>query len=221
MTNDSHKLPPPGCGKPAGRPRACDLEARTHDLISTAGTLFLQHGYIKVSLEMIAREAHVAVRTIYVKFGGKAGLLKAVMETNRERYLSMYDMETDTRPFKEIVGDFGRRFFDLVTAAEAINMQRMVLVEAPGNPELAQTYSETGPQQVRAMLRRFFARPDIRSQIRDEVPLDLLPVHLINCILGDHFSRFLFEPEAGARERSLRDLDQRVALFCHGVLRAG
>ena len=62
------------CGKPAGRPRAADMEARMENLLHTAGCLFLEKGYGKVSLEMIAREAHVAVRTIYVKFGGKAGL---------------------------------------------------------------------------------------------------------------------------------------------------
>ena len=61
--------------KSAGRPKAADAEARMHDLVHTAGMLFLKNGYTKVSLESIARQAHVAVRTIYVKFGGKAGLL--------------------------------------------------------------------------------------------------------------------------------------------------
>src|SRR6476469_5925614 len=96
--------------KAAGRPRACDLEARHHNLIHTAGQLFLQHGYGKVSLEMIAREAHVAVRTIYVKFGGKAGLLKAVLVANRERYFNTQDMEQDQRALKEIVSDFAAHF---------------------------------------------------------------------------------------------------------------
>jgi TetR/AcrR family transcriptional repressor of mexJK operon len=54
----------PAC-KSAGRPKASDAEARLHDLVQTAGTMFLKCGYAKVSLEAIAREAHVAVRTIY------------------------------------------------------------------------------------------------------------------------------------------------------------
>ncbi|MEG1117818.1 MAG: helix-turn-helix domain-containing protein, partial [Janthinobacterium sp.] len=76
------------CGKPAGRPRAADMEARMDNLLHTAGCLFLEKGYGKVSLEMIAREAHVAVRTIYVKFGGKSGLFNAVVELRRAAYFS-------------------------------------------------------------------------------------------------------------------------------------
>src|SRR4051812_25167327 len=76
------------CGKSAGRPRARDLEARMQNLVATAGQLFLSKGYGNVSLEMIAREAHVAVRTIYVKFGGKAGLFNAVIVANRSRFFS-------------------------------------------------------------------------------------------------------------------------------------
>lgn len=208
------------CGKAAGRPRNSEIEARMHMLIHTAGALFLEHGYSKVSLETIAREAHVAVRTIYVKFGGKAGLLKAVLVHNRDQFFKLDEMETDPRPFKEIVGDFGLHFHHLITAPEALSMQRMVAAEARANPELAHTYFDAGPKQVREMLARFFARPDIRVQLRGEAPIDLLPMHLLNCVMGDFFSRFLFEGAQPGREECLRTLAQRLDLFYHAVLRA-
>jgi TetR/AcrR family transcriptional regulator, mexJK operon transcriptional repressor len=205
--------------KPAGRPRASDIEARARNLICTAGALFLKHGYTKVSLEAIAREAHVAVRTIYVKFGGKAGLFNAVLETNRDRFFDMHGMETDPRPIKSIVDDFSRRFLDLVMEPAALSMQRMVIAEAASNPELAQTYFDAGPKQMREMLARFFARPDIRAQLRDDVPLALLPVHLLNCVMGDHISRYLFQPSPEPREDVARSLDARLSLFYRSVLR--
>jgi TetR/AcrR family transcriptional repressor of mexJK operon len=218
MDKDLHTTTLP-CAKPAGRPRASDIEARMQNLIHTAGVLFLRHGYIKVSLEMIAREAHVAVRTIYVKFGGKAGLFKAMLAANRDRFFDMHGMDTDTRPLKEIVNDFSQHFLDLVTAPEAISMQRMVFAEAVSNPELAQTYFDAGPKQVREMLARFFARPDIRAQIRDDVPPELLPLHLLNSVMGDQVTRYLFEPVAQAREELVRCLHERLALFYRSVLR--
>ncbi|WP_219837446.1 helix-turn-helix domain-containing protein [Paenibacillus sp. R14(2021)] len=61
-----------------------DREGRRHLLLHLAAALFAERGYGKVSLEMIAREAHVAVRTIYVKFGGMAGILKAIIEDERD-----------------------------------------------------------------------------------------------------------------------------------------
>src|SRR5665647_1901186 len=121
----------PSSVKCAGRPRSSEREARMHDLIHTAGVLFLKHGYRNVSLEMLAREAHVAVRTIYVKFGGKAGLLNAVLVANRERFFNTNEMEQDRRPLKEIVSDFAAHFLDLVSMPEALSMQRMVIADAP------------------------------------------------------------------------------------------
>jgi AcrR family transcriptional regulator len=217
MTIDSQT---PSCGSQcAGRPRSSDREARLHNLIHTAGQLFLKHGYRNVSLEMLAREAHVAVRTIYVKFGGKAGLLNAVLVANRERFFNTHDMEQDQRPLKQIVSDFGVHFLDLVTMPEALSMTRMVIADAPGNAELAQTFFDAGPKQAREMLLRFFTRPDIRAQLRDDVEVDLLPVHLLNCIGGDQYSRLLFEQPKVPRAQVLRELEQRLELFYRGVLK--
>ena len=190
-----------------------------HDLIETAGQLFLKHGYRNVSLEMLAREAHVAVRTIYVKFGGKAGLLNAVLVANRERFFNTHDMEKDQRPLKEIVSDFATHFLDLVTMPEALSMTRMVIADAPGNEELARTFFDAGPKQTRDMLMRFFTRPDIRAQLRDDAHLDLLPVHLLNCVSGDHYSKLLFGPVPAPRAQVLRELEERLDLFYRSVLR--
>jgi AcrR family transcriptional regulator len=168
---------------------------------------------------MLAREAHVAVRTIYVKFGGKAGLLNAVLAANRERFFDTHDLDEDQRPFKEIVHDFAVHFLDLITMPEAISMQRMVIADAPGNVELAQTFFEAGPKQTRDMLVRFFSRPDIRAQLRDELDLDMLAVHLLSCIEGDRFSRWLFAPVKVSRAQVMRELEQRLDLFYRGALK--
>lgn len=205
--------------KAAGRPKACELDARRNELIETAGTLFLRHGYTKVSLEAIARAAHVAVRTIYVKFGGKAGLLKAVMESRRDRFFKVRDMETDTRPFKEIIDDFAGHFVHLLCLPEAVSLQRVVIAEARDNPELAQAFFDAGPRLTRELLERFFARPDIRAQLREDLPFDLLPMHLLNCIAGDQMERFLFPQSHAYYEQVRNRLDDRLALFYRSVLR--
>ncbi len=98
-------------------------------------------------------------------------------------------------------------------------MTRMVIADAPGNVELAQTFFDAGPKQTRDMLLRFFTRPDIRAQLRDDVNLDLLPVHLLNCVSGDHYSKLLFGPTPAPRAEVLHDLEQRLDLFYRSVLR--
>jgi len=209
----------PPAHKAPGRPKAADLEARHQCLIQTAGQLFLKLGYGKVSLELIAREAHVAVRTIYVKFGGKSGLFQSVLIANRDRFITPNQMESDQRPFKEIIDEFGEHFFDMITAPEALAVQRMVIAESKTNPEVGTSFYEAGPRQTREMLGKFFARQDMRAQMRDDVDLDLLPSFLIQCIMGDPFSRFLFAPESVPREEMLRLLNKRLALFYRSVLK--
>jgi TetR/AcrR family transcriptional regulator, mexJK operon transcriptional repressor len=207
------------CAKSAGRPRARDVEARMQSLIDTAACLFLEKGYSKVSLEMIAREAHVAVRTIYVKFGGKAGLLSAVLAAGRSRFFSITEMETDKRSIPEIIDDFADRFLAMITAPTALSMQRMVIAESKSNPELAQTFFATGPLETRAMLERFFARPDIAAQLHGDVDVEQLPVYLLNCIMGDQLRRFLLDDQAGAAGDDASALKRRLALFYRSALR--
>lgn len=208
----------PPANKAPGRPKAADLEARHQCLIQTAAQLFLKLGYGKVSLELIAREAHVAVRTIYVKFGGKSGLFQSVLIANRDRFITPNQMEADQRPFKVVIDEFGEHFYDMITAPEAMAVQRMVIAESKTNPEVATSFFEAGPRQTREMLARYFARPEVRAQMRDDVDLELLPSFLIQCIVGDPFSRFLFDPATQPREEMLRLMNKRIAMFYRCVL---
>jgi len=210
----------PCFGKAAGRPRAADKEARLQALLHTAAHLFLEKGYSKVSLEMIAREAHVAVRTIYVKFGGKAGLLNAVIENGRAHFFAgMTDMCSDPRPMREVLEDFSLRFLELVSAPSFVSLHRMVVAEAKTTPELAQTFYQAGPQRTREQLTGFFSRPEVRTQLRDDVTLETLAVHLTSCLLGDNMVRMLFPPERAPTEAELRQQAKKgLDLFLRGAM---
>jgi TetR/AcrR family transcriptional repressor of mexJK operon len=204
---------------PAGRPRASELEARHQNLIHTAAQLFLTHGYGNVSLEAIAREAHVALRTIYVKFGGKSGLLKAVIDANRDKFYTLQAMENDQRPLQEILLDFGYHFYDMISTPVAVALQRMVIAESRSSPELAETFFNSGPRQTREILAQFFDRPIIRDQLRRDLDITLLPVFLLNCLLGDQFGRFLFDDTSTLLAETRATVPQRIELFLRAVLR--
>lgn len=208
------------CGKSAGRPRAADVEARLQNLLAAATDLFLQHGYSNVSLEAIARQAHVAVRTIYVKFGGKAGLLHAIINDNRERYFHPQSgMATDHRPVEQVLSDFGISFLKLIYAPAAIKLHRMVVAESMSNPELADTFNNAGPLKTREIVGDYFARPEIAVQFRSDMSSTLLTTHLLNCIMGEQMSRFLYPNAIELTESELRDkVAEGLKLFFRGTL---
>jgi TetR/AcrR family transcriptional repressor of mexJK operon len=206
------------CPSAAGRPRATDVESRMHNLVHCAGQLFIKLGYNKVSLEMIAREAHVAVRTIYVKFGGKPGLLKAVLAANRERFFDVDAMDTDTRPIREVIDQFSEHLLELLSKPEAISMCRMVIADAPANPELARAFFDAGPVPTKMMLVRYFARPDIEQQLHPEMSAEVASMMLMACISGNQLERLLFSPAEKPWEQYLAELHARLAFFYRAAL---
>jgi len=218
MSKSSQESSAP-CLRSAGRPKASDVEARMQDLIDVAAQLFLANGYTRTSLESIARAARVAVRTIYVKFGGKAGLLEAVLMSRRDTFFRIRDMEHDLRPFREVVDDFAHQFYDLLCQDQLIAMQRVVIAEAGDNPELARTFYDTGPRLTREMLERFFVRPDIRAQLRADLPFEELPALITSWISGDAMQRFVFPHDQPSHDEAHRLLRQRLELFYRAVLR--
>jgi len=57
--------------------RVADTEAK---ILRAANELFVQHGYAATTLAAVAAHAAVAPRTVYVRFGTKAALLKRVVD---------------------------------------------------------------------------------------------------------------------------------------------
>ncbi|HEY3523753.1 MAG TPA: helix-turn-helix domain-containing protein [Candidatus Limnocylindrales bacterium] len=60
--------------------RAAQAAQTKRDILAAAGALFRERGYGGASIPLIAREAGVAVETIYRAFGNKAALFTAVVE---------------------------------------------------------------------------------------------------------------------------------------------
>ena len=202
----------------AGRPTGAEAEARLNDLLDTAARLILSKGYGKVSLEAIAKEARVAVRTIYVKFGGKAGLLKAILLRHRAGAFDPVGMELMQRPIRDTLMEFGLRFHRLVSTPEATALYQIVVAEAHANPDLAEAFWDAGPRQTRELLARYFARPDISAQLKPGASPERLAVHLMNCLMGDQLRRFLFESRCGVATTP-EEIEQGLDLFLDGVLR--
>lgn len=203
----------------AGRPKAAEAEARLNDLMDTAARLILEKGYGKVSLEAIAKEARVAVRTIYVKFGGKAGLLKAILLRYRAGAFDPVGMEDSIQgPIRDTLRAFGLRFHSLVSSPEATALYQIVVAEAHANPDLAEAFWDAGPRQTRELLARYFALPAIRAQLDTDAPPERLAIHLMNCLMGDQLRRFLFESRCGVATTPA-EIEQGIDLFLRGVLK--
>jgi TetR/AcrR family transcriptional repressor of mexJK operon len=201
----------------AGRPRLSEVEPRTRWIVDCAANLFIANGYHKVSLNAIAREANVAVRTIYVKFGGKAGLFDAMLRSHRQTFFTgMPAMNLEGRSVDEVLHDFARRYLRLVTSDRAVAMQRMVITEAPGNPELSRSFMLAGLEPTLTMLAAFFTLPGVRGIFNADIPPERLARHLITCLMGDFLCRLLTGGAKPMGEPSEASIREALSLFLHG-----
>ena len=86
--------------------------AQTEERIIAAATeLFLENGYVPSTLEAVAKRAEVAARTVYVRFGTKAALLKRVVDVS---------IVGDTQPVNVLGRDWAQAGMTAPTAAERI-----------------------------------------------------------------------------------------------------
>ncbi len=60
-------------------------EATRRQILDAAERLFIRDGYVATSMAMIAKEAGVALKTVYVAFETKSGLLQALWNRNLRR----------------------------------------------------------------------------------------------------------------------------------------
>jgi AcrR family transcriptional regulator len=120
---------------------------QTRDQITDiAWELFLSGGYAATTVAAIAAAAHVSVETIYKGFGGKPGLVRAIIEKGlagegpvpaEQRSDHIRDTEPDPRKILAAWGAFtaeiGPRVYPILTLARDA---------ATGDPEIAATLEE-------------------------------------------------------------------------------
>lgn len=166
----------------SGRPPRCHLEARRKELLATALQLFIVHGYPEVSLAAIASAAHVAVRTIYVKFGGKAGLLNALIEAERQRHhQQLTALDTRGGVMHQLESYAGH----LVRRARDEGLARLhAIVIANGNDTARAAWRAAGTGQLAPRLELLFSQAEAQALFGDELAVQDLCIHFLHCIAG-------------------------------------
>jgi TetR/AcrR family transcriptional repressor of mexJK operon len=201
----------------AGRPRRADIESRERHLLDCAAALFIGLGYHKVSLAAVAREARVAVRTIYVKFGGKAGLFNAALQAHRERlFMDLPPPDPSGRALDGILCDFAHHFLRCVTSECALALQRRGIADALDGPALPGGFLQPGLEPVLLLLAGFFSRPDVACQLRTDLPPRRLAHHFLACLIGEHLYWMLEDSAYSAPDEADAAIGDAIRLFLGG-----
>lgn len=199
------------CGRPC---KGEELLSRDR-VLDSALQLFLEHGYGKLSMETIARDARVSLRTIYRHFDGKAGLFGALIKRCTDQFIGSL---SDECPLEEALIAFGQQFLFRVTRPNVLRMRAILIGEARQFPDLATQFYEQGPSRTLGQLARFFARHQQAGRIRTIDP-DFLADQFISVLRGERLQRLQLGLEAPPDEEDIAVwVTQTTRLFLEGCM---
>lgn len=136
----------------AGRPRADEVGERVDELLSITERLLVERGYGEATLNLIAREAGVSKQTIYTKFGGKPGLIRAMLQRMSERSHSAATFAADDDlPLHDGLLRRVRLLIELTNSASGVAIITISRREARTFPEFH--------DEMLAARRRYFIEP--------------------------------------------------------------
>lgn len=202
-----------------GRPRKGEECLSRDRLLDTAFSLFLENGYGNLSLETIARDARVSMRTIYSQFGGKAGLFGAVIKRCSDQFVTSLSEENDLEDSpEEALISFAKQFLYRITRPEVVRMRTILIGESLRFPDLATQFYEQGPQRTLDHLTKFFARQQQTGYFAAVDP-HFLADHFLSALRNGRFQKLQLGLESTPDEAEIDVwVRQSVGLFLRGCL---
>ncbi|EGW21438.1 TetR/AcrR family transcriptional regulator [Methylobacter tundripaludum] len=203
-----------------GRPRKGEELLSRDRLLDTAFTLFLEFGYGNLSLETIARDARVSMRTIYNQFGGKAGLFGAVIRRCSDQFVTGLSEEYALKSSpEEALVFFAKQFLYSITRPNAVRIRAILIGESLRFPDLATQFYEQGPQRTLDHLAQFFARQQKTGCFAEMEPR-FLADQLLSALRNERFQKLQLGLEPTPDEAEIDVwVRQAIGFFLRGSLK--
>lgn len=162
--------------------RRRDQAARTQqEVVEAARLLFLADGYGQTTVSAIAQAAGVSVETIYKAFGGKPGLVRALVSKSLEGFGPVPaeqrsdEMQATERDSRAVIRNWTRLGIEVAPRTAPIVL--LIRAAAGTDPEMADLLAEVGQSRLRRMeenARTLYERGDLRDWITLEEARDIL-----------------------------------------------
>lgn len=163
----------------AGRPREEEADRR---IIEAALQLMAQHGYNRMSLEMVAAAAGVTKPTIYRRYRGKVHLAVAALVAYRQQNYPVLVGETQT----DLVA-LVKHFQVGIERPFGMAMIGTVLAEEHDTPELLACFRQHLVHPRRQALREVLQQAQQRGELAVDAPIE----PAINLLIGSYYAQYL------------------------------
>jgi TetR/AcrR family transcriptional regulator, mexJK operon transcriptional repressor len=155
-------------------------------VIDTAKRVFLEQGYDRASMDLIAAEAGVSKATIYVYFENKEAILSALITQGCEDVSiePLWDMSKSVDTIEAALRSIARNFTKLFLSEKTLGIYKLVISNASNFPEIAEIFMNAGPRKQCRELADFFERA-VDDGFLEIENIDLAVKQFLNLVQGD------------------------------------
>lgn len=190
------------------------IKSKRAAILKAARENFLESGFSRVAMAMIARDADVSTATLYKHFASKDALFAAVVrEAHSETEANMH-IDIGTTPAHTILKNITDAYVKQQLEGQMNNLLRVVIAEVPSAPHLATEVYEKGMLvrygQFRAVIDSLVARGDLK-------PHD---TEISSHCFGGMVKEFSVWPALFSQDFSRpHDLDDKIAICIDSYLK--
>lgn len=149
-------------------------------ILDAARALFFEHGFAKVSTDLLAREAAVSKATIYRHFANMTEILRRLTEIETAKISGSDLPQIETyADLQHALTAFGVRLLTFLNLTDTVEFGRVIHEEARQNPDMGQAFFEAAHGSTHNSLRQMFANAKDRKILTlaatpDEIAEDLM-----------------------------------------------
>jgi len=149
-------------------------------ILTAARALFFEHGFAKVSTDLLAREAAVSKATIYRHFDNMTEILRRLTEIETAKISGAQMPVIETRAdLERALTEFGVRLLTFLNASDTVEFGRVIHEEARQNPDMGQAFFSAAFTKTHRTVAQMFAHAGERQIITllatpDEIAEDLI-----------------------------------------------
>ncbi len=144
----------PVTGSRRGRPRAGEREQRVDAVLDAALAELVAQGVDGITMTGIARRARASKETLYAWFGGREGLIGAVIERNADRSATaVADALEGGGDHRATLVGYGTGLLTLLTSDESVALNRAAMTD----PSLAERLLASGRHRIGPLVERYLS----------------------------------------------------------------
>jgi TetR/AcrR family transcriptional regulator, mexJK operon transcriptional repressor len=183
-------------------------------VLDTARSVFLEHGYDRASMDMIAHEAGVSKATVYAYFETKQQLLFTLVQEECRAVAPalLYHVVFPIQDIEAELRNIARNFTSIFLNNRGVEFYRLIISIVKQFPEVATVFMEAGPGHHQAEISAFFNEA-VQQGVLQIDDVDLAVKQFLGLVAADLPLTWLLEMPADSLEQYEALINSGVRLF--------